>query len=33
MVREAKHERQILLEKLSGVRSDLAEITEQAENL
>jgi len=33
MVREAKHERQILLEKLSGVRSDLTEITEQAENL
>ena len=33
MVREAKHEQQMLLSKLNTVRSDLAEITEEAENL
>ena len=33
MVREAKHEQQILLSKLNIVRSDLAEITEEAEKL
>ena len=33
MVREAKHEQQVLLEKLNTVRSDLTEITEDAENL
>ena len=33
MVREAKHEQQMLLSKLNNVRSDLAEITEQAEKL
>jgi len=33
MVREAKHEQQILLGKLNTVRSDLTEITEEAENL
>ena len=33
MVNEAKHEQQILLEKLKTVRNDLDEITEKAENL
>ena len=33
MVREAKHEQQVLLGKLNTVRSDLTEITEQAEKL
>tara|TARA_A100001015_G_scaffold321219_1_gene450842 strand:+ start:2570 stop:2926 length:357 start_codon:yes stop_codon:yes gene_type:complete len=33
MVMEAKHEQNILLKKLENVRSDLAEITQTAENL
>ena len=33
MVREAKHEQQILLKKLNNVRGDLAEITQKTENL
>ena len=33
MVRQAKHEQQVLLGKLNTVRSDLTEITEQAEKL
>ena len=33
MVRESKHEQQMLLSKLNTVRSDLAEITEETENL
>ena len=33
MVRESKHEQQMLLSKLNNVRSDLTEITEETENL
>ena len=33
MVREAKHEQQVLLKKLNNVRVDLAEITQKTENL
>ena len=33
MVREAKHEQQVLLKKLNNVRGDLAEITQKTENL
>ena len=33
MVREAKHEQQVLLKKLNNVRVELAEITQKTENL